>query len=134
MTDEEIENVLQQHERQQAEDFGGNGWITEDGDGDEDLADTVMIIGLGMLVMGLFWIRGRWGQWAEERRVRIEREGEQRRLMGEAGPVGVTARGGVGDEAGGDGGARSIDREGNQLPSERERERQGELPPPTYIS
>lgn len=77
------------------EDFSGSGWVPDDLQGEEDdLFETALILGLGALVMGLVWVRGRWGQ-AEEARVR---DRAQRENGAGAGVREVQGREGEGDE------------------------------------
>jgi len=65
----------------------GSGWTGErendqgdiwEGEGfeDEDLVETLVIIGLGAFIMFLFWVRGRYANWDEERRERERRNGQ----------------------------------------------------------
>lgn len=59
----------------------------------EDTVETVLILSLGLGLMGLFWVRGRWAEQERER----QRDEERRRLaldqqgehggQGEAGPA-----------------------------------------------
>lgn len=59
------------------EDLSGSGWVGEDtgleAEDIEDMAEVLAIVGIGALVVGLLWLRGRWSAWAEERR---RRDGE----------------------------------------------------------
>jgi hypothetical protein len=101
--DDEDEAGLEREEG--VEDFSGSGWVPDDLQGEEDdLFETALILGMGALVMGLVWVRGRWGQ-AEEARVRDRAQRENGAGAG-AGVRGPERRDGEGEE-----GRRERDRE-----------------------
>ncbi|ORX35868.1 hypothetical protein BD324DRAFT_629317 [Kockovaella imperatae] len=67
------------------EDVSGSGWTTTTAgdagggvmdEGDEDLMETVVILGVALVIMGLVWLRGLWIRWEADR---VRREEERRR-------------------------------------------------------
>jgi hypothetical protein len=61
--------------------------------------ETVLILGLGALVMGLVWVRGRWGGVAQAEQARmIDRAQRENGAGAGAGVRGLERREGEGDE------------------------------------
>ena len=63
------------------DDVSGSGWNGEDTGLEledlDDLGEVLLILGIGAMIAGLLWLRGRWTVREEERRRRAEREAVQ---------------------------------------------------------
>ena len=62
------------------DDVSGSGWTggaAEEFEWDDDLAETIAILAIAMVIMSLVWLRGVWVRWEE---ARVRREAEERRM------------------------------------------------------